>query len=116
MATAQELWESLENFAQLFNDNGPLKQMIKGWDRVALVSPTDLSGQYTVKVEKGYCTVTKSGASAYDLEISATAELLTSMFFGEVAPTQPYMDGTLICRGSEDDLMKLDFVTAMIWE
>lgn len=116
MANAAEVWESLVNFAQLFNDNTPLKQMLKGWDRVALISPSDLPDRYTLDVRGGACTLQQGAPTACHLEIVGTADLLSAMFWGEITPTEPYLDGRLLCRGAEEDLVKLDFVTAMIWE
>jgi hypothetical protein len=37
------------------------------------------------------------------------------MFYGDITPTQPYLNGTLKVLGTEDDIVRLDFISLMIW-
>ena len=48
--------------------------------------------------------------------LEADSEILTQIFYGEVSPNDPYNAGTLRIQGPEDDIVRLDFVIAMLWE
>ena len=50
------------------------------------------------------------------MTIRSTSEILTQIFYGEVSPNEPYNQGTLRIQGSEEDIVRLDFVIAMLWE
>lgn len=115
MATRQELYDSLLNFQQLYNENAQLRQMNKGWDRVVLVRATDTGDAFTLSTKEGVCSVGEGAPAQYQMELTADSETLTSMFYGEIGPTEPFMNGTLKVKGTEEDVLRLDFVTAMIW-
>ena len=115
MATRQELHDSLINFQNLYNANTQLKQMNKDWDRVVLVRATDTGDAFTVITKAGQVTVLEGPPPGHQMEITADSETLTNLFFGEIGPTEPYMNGTLKVKGTEADVLRLDFVTAMIW-
>ena len=51
-----------------------------------------------------------------DLVLQSSADVLTQIFYGELSPNDPYNDGTLRIQGPEDDIVRLDFVIAMLWE
>lgn len=115
MATAQELQEALLNFRDLFNENEQLRKMNKDWNRVMKVVATDTGDIMTLNLSSGTVTVEPQAPAQFHLEMIADSELLCSMFWGELGPTEPFMDGRLQVKGTEDDVLRLDFVTAMIW-
>lgn len=116
MATAEELKDSLESFAKSCNENARLMAMIKDWNRVLHIQATDLGGDYTLTTQSGTVTVAIGTPAGADLTIKSTAEILTEVFYGEVSPNEPYNAGTLRIQGAEDDIVRLDFVIAMLWE
>lgn len=115
MATRQELHESLLNFQQLHNDNEQLTRMNKDWDRIVLVRASDSGDSFTVVIKGGKLSLSEGAPASAQMEIVADSEILCNLFFGEIGPTEPFMNGTLKVKGSEDDVLRLDFVTAMIW-
>lgn len=116
MATAEELRESLESFATSCNENARLKAMIRDWNRVLHIEATDVKANLTLTTANGDVSVTPSAPPSANLTIRSTAEILTSVFYGELSPNEPYNDGTLRIQGPEDDIVRLDFVIAMLWE
>ncbi|MGE5590662.1 MAG: SCP2 sterol-binding domain-containing protein [Bacillota bacterium] len=76
---------------------------------------TDLPAEYGLDLKDGVVHFMEQPPANPDLVVSSDGETLTSMFYGEISPSEPYMDGTLKVTGSEEDLIRLDFVTAMIW-
>jgi putative sterol carrier protein len=115
MASPQELHESLLNFQDLFNENEQLRQMNKDWNRVVRISATDTGTAMTVRLQDGTLSVSPEPPAQHHMELVADSELLCALFWGEIGPTEPYMDGRLVVKGSEDDVLRLDFITAMIW-
>jgi putative sterol carrier protein len=116
MATAEEVRDSLSSFAESCNENERLLVMNKDWNRTIEIHATDLNSDYTLKTLDGIVSLTDGKPSAADLIIKADSEILTAVFYGEVSPNEPYNEGTLAAHGSEQDIMHLDFITAMLWE
>ncbi len=114
--TAEEVRESLESFAASCNENERLKAMIKDWNRVMHIQATDTKTDLTLTTQGGDVSVAPSAPPKADMVIQSTAELLTQVFYGELSPNEPYNDGTLRIQGREDDIVRLDFVIAMLWE
>lgn len=115
MATAEELKASLLDFEENYNANPKLRAMNKDWNRKVHVRATDLSAEYGLDLKDGVVRFMEQPPADPDLVVASDGETLTSMFYGEISPSEPYMDGTLKVTGSEEDLIRLDFVTAMIW-
>ena len=116
MATAEELHDSLRSFAESCNENTRLMAMIKDWNRIMHIHATDLGADAALITQDGAVTALPDAPAAADLVLQADAEILTQIFYGELSPNDPYNDGTLRIQGSEDDVVRLDFVIAMLWE
>ena len=116
MASAEELLESLESFAQSCNANTRLMAMIKDWNRVMHIHATDLGTDASLITRDGVVTTEASAPASADLALQATSEILAQIFYGELSPNDPYNDGTLRIQGPESDIVRLDFVIAMLWD
>jgi len=116
MASTDELRDSLESFAQTCNENERLMAMIKDWNRVLHVHSTDYGEDHTLTTNNGSVSTLPSAPPVADLAIHSTSEILSQIFYGELSPNDPYNEGTLRLEGSEDDIVRLDFVIAMLWE
>lgn len=116
MTSAEELQDSLASFAQSCNENKRLTAMIQDWNRVLHVQATDIGRDHTLITQGGEVSASAGAPPAADLTIQSTAELLTQVFYGELSPNEPYNEGTLRINGSEGDIVRLDFVIAMLWE
>ena len=116
MGPDELLVDSLNSFAASCNENAGLMTMIKDWNRVLHVHATDLQRDLTLTTSNG-SVISSSGAPASsDLALQATAEVLTAIFYGELSPNEPYNDGRLRIQGPESDIVKLDFLIAMLWD
>jgi putative sterol carrier protein len=104
----------LEVFAAKINGDARLRQMIADWDRVIRVEPSDGPPPETLVVAGGAVAVGPAEAEAA-IVLRAPAEVLASIFRGERSPTEPYLDGTLRVIGSQEDVLRLDFLSLMIW-
>ncbi len=113
---SQELQDSLLSFAQSCNSNARLASMIRDWNRTLHVHATDGAGDYALVTSTGTVTITPGAPAASDLALQATGDILTQIFYGELSPNEPYNAGTLRLVGPEADIVRLDFVIAMLWE
>jgi putative sterol carrier protein len=111
-----ELKDSLDSFAQECNANERLMAMIKDWNRILDIHADDLDEHHTLITSNGSVIVQDGTPPAAGMTIRSTSEILTQVFYGEVSPNEPYNDGTLRIQGSEEDIVRLDFVIAMLWE
>ncbi|WP_027716969.1 SCP2 sterol-binding domain-containing protein [Desulfovirgula thermocuniculi] len=115
MATHEEITASLLAFQESYNKNERLKQMNRDWDRVILIEASDIPSRHTLELRGGELSVREGAPPRPDLVVIADSETLTDLFYGDITPTEPYMNGTLKIIGSEDDIVRLDFISLMIW-
>ncbi len=115
MATHEEITASLNHFCTNCNQNERLKIMNRDWNRVILVRAEDITSEHTIVMENGQMNITTGAPAAANLTVSAGSEILADLFYGDITPAEPYMNGTLKVKGSEEDILRLDFITLMIW-
>jgi len=115
LATHGEITESLKAFADSFNKNERLKIMNKDWDRVVLIKANDIESQHTMTLKNGVVSLKEGAADNPDLTVISDSETLADIFYGDISPTEPYNNGTLKIMGTEDDIIRLDFISLMIW-
>lgn len=116
MTTPEELQDSLTSFAQSCNDNARLPSMIRDWNRTLSIHATDLGSDFTLVTSQGHVSVAPGAPAAADLALQSTSDILTQIFYGELSPNEPYNAGTLRLLGPEADIVRLDFVIAMLWD
>ncbi len=116
MTPAEEFQDSLESFARSCNANASLMGMIKDWNRTMHIRATDIGADATLVTRDGVMTTAAGAPASADLALQSTAEILAQVFYGEVSPNDPYNEGTLRIQGPEGDIVRLDFVTAMLWD
>jgi putative sterol carrier protein len=116
MATTAEIYDSLESFGQSCKENERLTAMIKDWNRIIHIESTDLSVTNTLSTFAGVVAAETGAVGNPDMTIFADSDTLTQIFYGELSPNEPYNDGTLRIKGSEEDIVRLDFVIAMLWD
>lgn len=115
MATIDEVRDSLTSFAESCNENAQLRVMNKDWNKTIEIRATDLGADFTVVTRDGHVSAADGKPASADMVIQADSEVLTQVFYGEVSPNEPYNAGTLRVQGSEQDILHLDFITAMLW-
>lgn len=115
MATHREITESLKAFTDNYNKNERLKIMNRDWDRVVVVRATDVESQHTLTVKKGVVSLKEGNSDNPDLTVISDSETLVDIFYGDITPTEPYNNGTLRIMGTEDDIIRLDFISLLIW-
>jgi len=112
-------WDALKatmlNFCRACNDNQRLRQMNHDWNRTVEIRPNDHPDQSLhVRYRAGEASLVDPSGPP-DLVVEAPTDTLQAIFSGAMTPTEPYMDGTLRVQGSQDDMMRLDIISLLIW-
>lgn len=116
MANLNEVLEAIKEYTRLSNGNQRLRKMNRDWTKVVQFYATDLNQNILMKVKNGEIIETGVGkAELADIIISSTSEIFCDMFWGDLNPTQKYLTGELQVKGSQEDIMRLDAISAVIW-
>jgi putative sterol carrier protein len=116
MADQGEVLEAMTEYTKLSNGNARLRKMNRDWNKVVQFHALDTKQDFTMRVVAGEITEMKAGApSSPDIIVSATSEIFCDMFWGDLNPTQKYLTGELQVKGSQEDIMRLDAISAVIW-
>jgi putative sterol carrier protein len=116
MATADEIMEGLEDFKEQCNSNKRLRRMQRDWSRVLHYVASDTGDSFTSSVVEGEITENGMGKQGTpDVVIETDSETLCNMFWGDINPTQKYLKGEIKVKGSQEDVMRIDAITAIIW-
>ena len=116
MATADEIMEALEDFKEQCNGNKRLRRMQRDWSKVLHYRASDTGDAFTMTVVEG--EIVKNGRETEgmpDVVIETDSETLCDMFWGDINPTQKYLKGEIKVKGSQEDVMRIDAITAVIW-
>lgn len=117
MTPGAEMEQVLRRFVDQFNVSPQLPQMTRGWDRAILLEPVDGAWVQALRVQGGRMALLPADVrpAAAEIVLRAPSDLLAAIFRGETSPTEPYLDGRLVVQSSEEDMMKLDIFTLMVW-
>lgn len=116
MAAEEEVLQALEEYKKLSNGNARLRKMNRDWSKVVQFHAIDTNQDFVMKVVEGEILETKAGtAEIVDILISSTSEIFCDMFWGDLNPTQKYLSGELQVKGTQEDIMRLDAISAVIW-
>ena len=115
MASIEELEASLESFCQSCNENEKLKMMNRDWNRQINIKADDINAEFTIVYEDGNAAFRHGLTAGAELTVQSDSETLADIFYGDITPAEPYNNGTLKVLGSEEDILRLDFISLMIW-
>lgn len=109
------LMQALSQFCDECNSNARLREMNRDWNRRILLNPDNVDSPHYLISENGEVSAGSGSVDNPDLVIEASDTILTSVFSGQMTPTEPYNAGDLLVRGHQDDIMRLDILTLLIW-
>jgi putative sterol carrier protein len=116
MATSQEILEALADYQLQCNDNKRLRKMQRDWSKLLHFAADDTGDTFTMDVVKGEIVSYKAGAEGQpDIIVSAKSEDLCDMFWGDLNPSQKYLQGEIRVKASQEDVVRLDAITMIIW-
>ena len=116
MATSQEILEARADYQNQCNENNRLRKMQRDWSRLIHFVAEDTGDKFTMNVVKGEIVSYESGASGTpDIIVTTTSENFCDMFWGDLNPSQKYLAGEIRVKASQEDIMRIDAITMIIW-
>ena len=116
MATSQEILEALTDYQVQCNNNKRLRKMQRDWSKLLHFIAEDTDDKFTMNVVNGEIISFEAGASgAPDVAVTAKSEVLCDMFWGDLNPNSKYLAGEIRVKASQEDIMRLDAITMVIW-
>jgi putative sterol carrier protein len=116
VATSAEIMEALADYTIQCNQNKRLRRMQRDWTKLLHFVAEDTGDKFTMEVIKGEIVSTAEGASGTpDVIVTATSEDMCDMFWGDLNPSQKYLDGEIKVKASQEDVMRIDAITMIIW-
>ena len=116
MATKEEILESLADYQAQCNGNQRLRKMQRDWSRLLHFHAEDTGDWFTMNVVKGEIVSFAPGADGTpDIVVSTASENLCDMFWGDLNPSQKYLQGEIRVKATQEDVVRLDAITMIIW-
>lgn len=116
MATWEELEEALADYTASCNANERLRKMQRDWSRVLHFICSDTGTVFTMDVDRGEIVRTREGHEGTpDIVVTTGSETFCDMFWGDLNPLQKYLRGEISVRGTQEDVMRLDVISYIIW-
>jgi putative sterol carrier protein len=116
LATWGELEEALADYTVQCNANERLRKMQRDWSRRLHFSCVDSDVTFTMVVDHGEIVEVSEGHDGVpDIGVSASSEVFCDMFWGDLNPVSKYLAGEIKVQGSQEDVMRLDAISAIIW-
>ncbi len=109
------LMEALQQFVNECNKNARLREMNRDWSRRIQLESADTKSLHWLVSDKGEVEAGSGAVDNPDMLIEAPEGTLTAIFSGQMTPTEPYNNGDLLVHGQQDDMMRLDILTLLIW-
>jgi putative sterol carrier protein len=116
VATWDELTEALADYTVSCNTNERLRKMQRDWSRVLHFECLDTADRFSMVVDRGEIIRTCEGHEGVpDIVVRAESETFCDMFWGDLNPVQKYLRGEIKVQGSQEDVMRLDAISYVIW-
>jgi putative sterol carrier protein len=116
MASWDELEEALADYTTSCNTNERLRRMQRDWSKVLHFVCADTGDIFTMDVVAGEITRTTAGHDGVpDIVVTTDSETFCDMFWGDLNPVAKYLRGEIQVKGSQEDVMRLDAISFVIW-
>ncbi|MCL4422688.1 MAG: SCP2 sterol-binding domain-containing protein [Actinobacteria bacterium] len=116
MASWEELQEALQDYTVQCNTNERLRKMQRAWSRRLHFACDDSEITFTMVVDHGEITQVLPGhLGEPDIIVTTSSETFCDMFWGDLNPVQKYLRGEIKVQGSQEDVMRLDAISSIIW-
>lgn len=116
MADWQELSEALADYTVSCNGNERLRRMQRDWSRILHFVCSDTDQTFTMDVDHGEIIGVREGhVGVPDIVVTTSSETFCDMFWGDLNPVQKYLRGEIVVKGSQEDVMRLDAISYVIW-
>jgi putative sterol carrier protein len=116
VADWEELEEALADYTVSCNTNERLRKMQRDWSRQLHFVCSDTGARFSMEVDHGEILSTPEGhVGTPDIIVTTDSETFCDMFWGDLNPVQKYLRGEITVNGSQEDVMRLDAISSVIW-
>jgi putative sterol carrier protein len=116
VADWQELSEALADYTVSCNGNERLRRLQRDWSRILHFVCSDTDQTFTMDVDHGEIIGVREGhVGVPDIVVTTSSETFCDMFWGDLNPVQKYLRGEIVVKGSQEDVMRLDAISYVIW-
>jgi putative sterol carrier protein len=116
VADWDELAEALAEYTINCNSNERLRRMQRDWSRTLHFVCSDTGTLFSMEVDSGEIVSSPEGhVGVPDIVVSTHSETFCDMFWGDENPVQKYLRGEITVKGSQEDVMRLDAISSVIW-
>ena len=115
MATREELREALDDYVQQAQKSERVVRSLRNWNCVIYVEAVDINAGFTMVIKDLKTTVHDGVYDKPDLIVRGSSEDLTDIFWCDANPASNYMQGSIKTQGSQDNVMRLDAMSLMIY-
>jgi putative sterol carrier protein len=116
MAGWDELQEALADYTVSCNSNERLRKMQRDWTRMLHFVCSDTTDTFSMDVQAGEIVNTGPGHTGVpDVVVTTDSETFCDMFWGDINPMPKYLRGEIQVRGSQEDIMRIDAISYIIW-
>jgi putative sterol carrier protein len=116
MADWVELHEALADYTVSCNTNERLRKMQRDWTRLLHFECADSAVTFTMDVDHGEIVRVCEGHEGIpDIVVTTESEVFCDMFWGDLNPVQKYLRGEIKVKGTQEDVMRLDAISYVIW-
>lgn len=107
----------LQAFQEKLNANQQIGKLINNWNPNIIIKALNSDEQYTMFVADGKISHIENGLfeSAHEITIEGDSDILLKVFSGTTNPAEAVLDGELFVYGGDQDQIKLDALTLVIW-
>jgi putative sterol carrier protein len=116
VAQWEEVAEALADYTLSCNGNDRLRKMQRDWSRTLHFICSDTGTVFSMLVDRGEILATPEGHQGTpDIVVTTDSETFCDMFWGDLNPVQKYLRGEITVKGSQEDVMRLDAISFVIW-
>ncbi len=115
MATREELREALDDYIQQARSSERVIRSLRNWNCVIYIEATDMNTGFTMTIKDAQASVSDGLQGTPDLIVSGNSEALADIFWCDANPASNYMQGAIKTKGSQDNVMRLDAMSLLIY-
>ena len=115
MATKEELREALDYYVMQAQKSERVVRSLRNWNCTIYIEATDIGAGFTMAIKDSTTSIHDGAYGQPDLIVRGSSEDLTDIFWCDANPAGNYMQGAVKVQGSQENVMRLDAMSLMIY-
>ena len=115
MATREELREALDDYITQARASQRVIRSLRNWNCVIYIEATDINAGFTMTIKDAQTAIQDGVQGTPDLIVQGSSEDLVDIFWCDANPASNYMQGAIKTKGSQDNVMRLDAMSLLIY-